>query len=48
MSKLTQDQKRNLHVLIIACILNFSFAAEKLFIIIGHQLPDLIWFFIYG
>ncbi len=27
MNNLTQDQKRNLHVLIIACVLNFSFAA---------------------
>lgn len=46
--KLTQDQKRNLHVLIVACVLNFSFAAEKLFIITGHQQSDFTWFCVYG
>jgi len=46
--KLTQDHKRNLHVLIIACVLNFAFAAEKLFIITWHQLSDTVWFFVYG
>ena len=48
MKNLTADQKRNLHVLIVACILNFSFALEKLFIVIGHQLPDAVWLVVYG
>lgn len=48
MHTLTEDQKRNLHVLVVACILNFAFAAEKLFIIIGHQQSDFVWFCVYG
>lgn len=48
MKQLTPDQKRSLHVLVVACILNFAFAAEKLFIITGHQLSDKVWFCVYG
>lgn len=46
--KLTPDQKRNLHVLIVACVLNFSFAIEKLCNITGHQQSDFVWFCVYG
>jgi len=46
--KLTNDHKRNLHVLLVACVLNFSFAFEKLFIIMKNPLSDTVWFCIYG
>ena len=43
MAKLS-DYKRNFIVLIIASLLNFSFAMEKLFIINGFPLSDSVWF----
>ncbi len=46
--KVDADDKRNFLVLIVACILNFSFAFEKLFIVIGHQQPDWLWLIVYG
>ena len=42
------DFKRNFIVLTIACVLNFAFALEKLFIVIGSPLSDVIWLFVYG
>lgn len=46
--KLNSDAKRNFKVLLVACILNISFAIEKLLNCIGMPLSDLTWFFIYG
>ncbi len=47
MAKLN-DYKRNFFVLVIACILNFTFALEKFFIVINCPLPDLTWMVVYG
>ena len=41
------DIKRNLIVLIIACLLNFAFAMEKFFIVIESPLSDFTWMVIY-
>lgn len=46
--KLTKDHKRNFVVLMVACILNFSFAAEKFFLAIGNPISDLTWMIVYG
>lgn len=46
MAKLS-DYKRNFIVLVIASLLNFSFAMEKLFIINGFPLSGSVWFFVY-
>lgn len=46
MSKI-HDYKRNFIILVIASLLNLSFALEKLLIILKFPLPDISWFFIY-
>lgn len=48
LDQLTMDHRRDFRVLVIACILNFSFAFEKLFIVIGHPMSDKIWLAVYG
>lgn len=47
-AKLSKDNVRNFRVLIIASILNLSFAVEKLLLIFGIDLGNLAWFLIYG
>lgn len=47
MAKLN-DNRRNFLVLVIASILNFSFALEKFFLSIGFPLPDPVWMIAYG
>lgn len=42
------DFKRNFLVLVIACLLNFAFAFEKLFLVLGCPLSDLVWLIVYG
>lgn len=46
--KLSKDNVRNFRVLIIASILNLSFAVEKLLLIFGIDLGNAAWFIIYG
>lgn len=46
--ELTKDHQRDFRVLIIATILNFSFALEKFFIVIKHPISDTTWMFVYG
>ena len=41
------DFKRNFLVLVIACLLNFAFAFEKLFLVLGCPLSDLVWLIVY-
>lgn len=45
---LTKDHKRNLRLLVVACVLNFSFAFEKFCNITGHPQSDAVWFAVYG
>lgn len=46
--KLSIDHKRNLRVLVVASLLNFSFAIEKFFLSICCPLPDWVWMVTYG
>lgn len=46
--KLSRDHLRNFRLLVVACVLNFAFAIEKVFIVIGHPQSDLIWMIVYG
>lgn len=46
--KLKHEAKRDFKVLTVACILNFSFAVEKLLNYLGMPLNDLFWFLVYG
>lgn len=45
---ITKADKRDFIILLVASLLNLSFAAEKLFIICGNQQPDWVWFCVYG
>lgn len=44
---ITKGDLRDFRIMLVAIILNISFAAEKLFIVIWHQLPDVVWLFVY-
>lgn len=46
--KLSSDHKRNLRVLVVASILNLSFAVEKFLLIFGIDLGNIVWFLVYG
>jgi len=45
---LNKSDFRDLRIMIVAIVLNLSFAAEKLFIVIWHQQSDLVWLIVYG
>lgn len=45
---ITKSDIRDFRIVMIASILNISFAIEKLFIVIWNPLKDIVWLFIYG
>lgn len=44
---ITKSDRRDFFILIVASLLNFSFAAEKAFIVLWHQQPDTVWLAMY-